>query len=270
MKICSQYLNTSFGAKNKRIRDADHIMRTAKKQFPIVSSSYIDTFYSDSSQNKIKLRNSVSEKIADLIEHVRDIYLSDYPAMYDSSIETVPGLDLNTILLQCLKKHKVGNCSENASLAVAALTANGIDDAKKCYLYLNTYFINKQDRSILYKSSTPLDHSFAMTSMGKHSRNIKDLIVVDPWLGFADSATNAVAKYKQYLCPTEKIAEIQQAEDIIFRNSMKQKGIELSPDDYEIKSNIHFFEFDLTTKEQSKNLERYLKLKYPNIVVKQD
>lgn len=267
MKISSQYSYQSFCSKNKSIRDADHIMRTAKKQFPIVSSTYIDTFYSDSTPKKNTLRTSVSQRFADIIEYVRDIYLSDHPAMFDRTIETDNLTDYNTALLQCLRKYKVGNCSENASLAVAALTGNGIDDAKKCYLYLKTYFISKENKIVLYKSSRDLDHSFAITSMGKNSEHPKDLIIVDPWLGFVDSASNAIARYKQCLCTPEKIEEIQKIEEVNFRKEMKKRNININNGDYEIKSNLSFFDYDITTKEQKRALERYIKEKFPEIIV---
>ena len=267
MKISSQCSYKSFNAKNISIRYADKIIRNAKRQFPILSSTYIDTFYSDSTPQKKSLKDSVKQRVSDSIEYIRDIYFSDYPAMFDCTISTDSMADFHAPLLQCLRKYKVGNCSESASLAVAALTGNGIDDAKKCYLYLMTYFISKKDRTVLYKYSTDLDHSIALTSMGKNSDKQRDLIVVDPWLGFVDSLSNAIARYKQFLCTPEKIEQIQKIQEENFRKEMKRKNIVINDGDYEIKSNIYFYDSDITTVKQKQALAQYINSKYPEMIV---
>ena len=47
MKINPIQLNKmqTFGAKNKKIREADDIMRISTNAFPRLSSTYIDSFY---------------------------------------------------------------------------------------------------------------------------------------------------------------------------------------------------------------------------------
>ena len=56
--------NIYFEAKNKKIRKADKIMRASKHTFPVVSSSYIDRFYSADKEPKSSLKNILGPKDA--------------------------------------------------------------------------------------------------------------------------------------------------------------------------------------------------------------
>ena len=134
----NNYNNMSFSAKNKKIRTADDIIRLAKNEFPMVSSTYIDTFYSEGTPEKNELSQSVCKKLSKQIERTRDIYLSHIPHRYMSDLKSHDTEVANAVLLKAVSQSKIGNCYESAVVALAALAANGYTDSKKVHLYLTT------------------------------------------------------------------------------------------------------------------------------------
>ena len=90
---------------------------------------------------------------------------------------------INNIIGQ-LKNSKIGNCGEDAMFAEAILKINGVDNA--CTAGLKADNLN-------------IDHSVCVFNRdgsmfdGKVTRNT---IVIDPWLGAADFASNMFLRYK--------------------------------------------------------------------------
>lgn len=274
MEISVLKNNISFGAKNPKIRKADDIMRQAKRVYPLVSSTYIDTFYSNGDARKAKLKKSVVRRITDTIRTARDTYLSRNPAFYDFSLKNEQQNVLHNVLLHCIGKTKAGNCSENAALAVAALAANGIYDTKCVSLYMGVEYLNPKDNTVLYKNRFPLDHAFVLTSMGENpSGNIDihddKLIVVDPWLGFADSVPAAKVKFDQYLCRKEDIAEYREVEDRLFTLAMYKKGKNIQPEDCKVNYSFIFIDNDSSMKCERENLGMHLRMRNSGLVLPQ-
>ena len=90
-------------------------------------------------------------------------------------------------LIGQLKYNKIGNCGEDAMLAEAILKINGVDNA--CTAGLKA-------------GNSKIDHSVCVFNRdGSHFDGTitKNTIVVDPWLGTADFASNMFLKYKN-LC----------------------------------------------------------------------
>ncbi len=93
---------------------------------------------------------------------------------------------INNLISQ-LKYEKLGNCGEDAMLAQAILKINGIDNVYTAALKVN---------------DTEIDHSVCVFNRDGSPLNrkiSKKTIIIDPWLGTADFASNMFLKYKN-LC----------------------------------------------------------------------
>ncbi len=107
-------------------------------------------------------------------------------------------------LIGQLKYNKIGNCGEDAMLAEAILKLNGVDNA--CTAGLNVNNLN-------------IDHSVCVFNRdgsmfdGKVTKNT---IVIDPWLGTADFASNMFLKYKN-LCK-QYFSNLKDNSKISFRD----------------------------------------------------
>jgi len=194
MKISSRNFNISFSARKKEIREADAFVRKARAAFPLTSSTYINTFYksarpASSYMMKVQAkRNSIAEGILNMRDTVKkqeddNIYFSE--------------LERNTMYaakLRNMKELKLGNCEESATAALALLYANGYYNSEKASLCYKVSFINKETGESEYSHLYPYDHVLVRTDMNMGGEKN---IVIDPWLGFADSESGAIARYKE-------------------------------------------------------------------------
>ena len=247
----------SFKARKTEIRKADDIQRKTKAEFPMLSSTYVDSFYKTTgkygriTQDRINLYLHLKKKIFNLRDNTRESFSVDKYIPYVKKLGKV-------------KEEHVGNCMESASAAVAALIANGYTNTSRCSLVLNADFINKKSGEVEYSGTTSLDHSFALTDMntGKGKN-----IVVDPWLGFTDSKEGAIARYKQMKTDRDIRSAIYDVANQYFvgKNEMPFDEIE---HDYYIKTRIGFEEcYDVRDKD-IQNLSDYTKEHYPNLILK--
>ena len=269
MKINSIQLNKfqTFGAKNKKIRDADDIMRISVNSFPRLSDTYMDTFYI-STQNEQKsplhhLAKYISNKVHSKIMAQREVIKKRTNA--NSTVMPY------ALTLAGVEKNKTGNCEEAAICALAALTANGIYNSRRMLLYLQTDFIDKKSGECVYSDQSPIDHSFVITTMSDlklDDAKDKDIIVVDPWLGFTDSLSSAKARFKQ----------IYDASDFNYINEYQKSAFRLKiteqthkePDfaDYDIKQKLIMVNADKYNEKDMKQLGNFMKVYYDGLVKK--
>lgn len=187
----------SFASRKKEIREADAVERKTKLTFPAISATYIDGFYYSAKPNsKNRFRTEyISDKIQTKIEETREI--AKNPDFYIPDTSEIEKSTLYAINLNRLKQLKMGNCKENAMAAVAVLAANGYYNSKRVEL---NYRMDLTDRITgkKYTKFYPLDHSFAVTDMIKENslNNGERNIVIDPWLGFAESKEGAIGRFK--------------------------------------------------------------------------
>lgn len=198
MKI-SPRNNMTFLSKNKKIKEADRILRKTAQIYPMLSGTYVGTFYYSDTLKMRHALNLLDEKVID----TRDEYFDSYEKLnepygrgfyYDESPKSC--INILKAILETVKKTKVGNCEEHAVATYAVLCANGYIDSQKMSLYYETSLIDKKTGETILTSRESLDHTFVLTSMDKNIGRKKD-VVVDYWLGFADSKSCAIGKFKE-------------------------------------------------------------------------
>lgn len=155
--------NTKFTARNATIRRADDIARLAKNAFPMISSSKIDTFKNVSHFKSFLLKIS--------IELNEERFLRSDKI---NSCGTIVGRVF--VLLESLKRKKLGNCAEHAEVALLTAKLNGI---KNAYL-----------ASLITPNKKPLDHAVILVEDKKP-------YVIDGWLGFADYVPEAKKRWQK-------------------------------------------------------------------------
>lgn len=198
-----------FCAKRKDVRKADDVCRAVKNEFPLLSSTYVEEKYLTNRNKSIYHPyvkydiKKLSKKISDTRNAIRSYCASPFynPVVPRTKSDKVVGI------LDILKEKKVGNCSENAQLALAAMYANGYYDSQIVGLGYTAEAIDDETGKVLCKLSprSGLDHMFVVADV--NDDGLKD-VVVDPWLGFAGYVTYAIDKFKDIYCDeTEKIKE---------------------------------------------------------------
>ncbi len=267
MKILSSPLNNiSFGSRKKEIKEADKIERKAKETFPMISQSRADDYYlctKHNSKNRFKAQK-YTDRIWRKIQTMRDT--AQYPDFYKPEIPEIDREVLYAINLNEMKRLKAGNCKEHAMAAVAALCANGYYNTERVELYYTIDFKNKETGEIEHGSRYPMDHSFALTDMKKgNDKGEKRNIVVDPWLGFADYKSGAIARFKQIY--TQR--DMKEASSYIRNEFCCKKKItsrELA-ERYETNEHFSFVPSEpYTTPYQLRRLGEYARDKYEGIL----
>jgi len=241
MKVGSitQYNNFSFRARKKEIKKADSIERAAKANFPMISPTYIDDFYRCAKPCSInyKKANDISTRVQN------DILKRRYSYALLKSKQNAPEDIIYALSLHDMKKEKTGNCMENAMAALTVLFANGYYNSERVELFYKASFINKKTGEIEYEDRTPLNHSFVLTDMKKEGEEKgKKNVVIDPWLGFADSLEGARGRFKQFY--NGDLSTCKEMFTKLFKIDKLQKGEQFSPDDYDIRLDFEFLPCD--------------------------
>lgn len=254
--------NPSFTSRNKNIRKADDIQRRARLTFPATSPTFIDTFYKTSGSCNYK-----RSKQADFVAHLYDKKISilrEQVRKHSFEGSTFEEKQANAPIFQTLrhvKALKAGNCHESSATAIAGLTANGIYDNERVNLELELKYINKKTGITEYMAYIPIDHTAVKTRIGK------DYIIVDAWLGFADSISGAREKYKEMLVNKDIEKEIKTHRSL-FRLQKSTKGNVIDPDkDYELKTKIRFAPAEFSTQKNMEEIGFYTKCFYPELIL---
>ena len=179
IKMNSQNIN--FKSRNPAVIKADKICRMVNTEFASISSSKLsakvnsnkkyDKFYSYAKGLGYKIYSKVRDKVA--------LYKDDIFERYKKMIELV-------------KKERLANCDELTSLAGLICAANGMKS--------QPLIVHKIENDTLNKKSC--GHvALALTEKGEIKKDVrmsemKDVIIIDPWLGIADYAPNVAQEYK--------------------------------------------------------------------------
>ena len=181
--------NINFTARKPEIRKADDLQRKSRREFPMLSSSYVNDFYLSTGKYR-----RITKKKNQLFNHLCDCVTNNTRAYTDKKVTRDNYIPCVT-RLKALKKYKTGNCMEAAYATAATLFANGYKNTDIASLMYKAEFYNKRTKALVHTSSVSLDHSFVITDMNK--KDGKQDIVIDSWLGFADSIEGAIARYKK-------------------------------------------------------------------------
>ncbi len=177
MKInCASNSYINFTGSSKLIKDADKLCRIITEEFPAFSGTRTVTFKSVKKDKKFI--NYLSVKLLQnrwARDDAWDLFKPD---------ET---LDFYRRFVENMKKYKNINCDDYTKLAQIILKVNNVDSVKASLL---RYDMKKMDHVVLLVNAPK--RSFGIFYK---NQDLKNIIVIDPWLGFADYANNAVVRY---------------------------------------------------------------------------
>ena len=163
--------NTNFTSRNLTIRQAEEIGKRVNNAFPMQSSSKFRAMRKDSDDIFVHLAfKNLNKKIK---------LMRDY--LIEKGEQTSDFVKKFQIYTSSIRKNKVGNCAESATLTAVAAKANGIKGA-----YVAT----------LASGNKHIDHDVVFI-------NAEKPYIIDTWLGFADYEQNAIKRwqgeYKKFL-----------------------------------------------------------------------
>lgn len=270
MKIASQhnYINPTFASRKKEIRKADDIQRKSKKNFPMFSPAYLNEFYilngkGMNTPKQVRTRQ-IGQRIVYKINAEREY--EDKDAEY-SFIKSFRKETPFVRTLKRIKNSKIGNCDEASAATMAALAANGYYDSKRMGLRLEAQLINKATKEIVHTSpSYSLDHAFVVSSMNIENPQEKDFVVLDSWMGFADSISGARARYQRLFNNDPKIINNVKENFSLFRvDHFCETGEMINWNDYETRYRLVFEEIDNYSKDDIKSLGVHARMMYPHL-----
>ncbi len=225
----------SFNAPTPKLKAemqyAEAVINNMKNTYGYISPSKVMfTFNSKPTEQQQKWIKEKQKQLQDM--------RYNYPSVEDKT-KFVDNLIKNI----STKGSRIGNCYESAKLAEIALNANGVKNLSTVRLvgYTNPEF----------KSSMDMDHTFILVNGDLENENNapwdkpterygKNAYVVDPWLGFVDTAENAMKIYSKVW------------ENIPHYNQIQGYGME----------EVYGSSLDLNAKDAKRTCE-----KYPELVV---
>lgn len=259
-KVQSNCFQPSFRAKKQTIKDADKILRTSKETFPFVSSSYIRSFYlsakpqSKNYEKAIKKANKIFAVINKT--RIRANFLSLFSqnemksTIYEPSVAAI-----NSSLYS-----KTGNCLEQARAALGVLAANGYYNSNCANLMLDVILIDKITHRVVHRQDVYLDHTMVLTDMNKEDGLN---IVLDLWLGFADSIENAIGRYKSMVHGKRYIRAIES----VKQNYVNSQGSYKDKDRYAAIGKIKIVPEEYN-KDEVVKLGKYVANSFPEVVIR--
>ena len=251
----------SFCAKNKDTRKADNIMRTAANTFPMFKPTYADIFYAGlkNDREKEKFYKGIVKRWQENVRPQRDSALEE-----NDFLEQITDL---------IKKQKLGNCAEASDIALMALFANGYYNSCCVNLGYEISYIDKITKKPVYSYMEPIDHTCVLTSMNNPKRKyLKDLIVIDPWLGCSGSISELYSKYKNIFLDKKTIKRIKYNFQQKFASEFSGENIKNTPDFSNcILSKKFVFQFSQKYREkEAKEMGNKMAEKYPEIIIAQN
>jgi hypothetical protein len=261
MQINTKYNYTPiFKSRNKDIKKADDIQRKSRQTFPVMSPTYVDKFYKSTKTNADA--KNIYRNLDRKLGIMRNLTTNSSLGLHSPFEKKIPF----TRVLSGIQFSKVGNCHECSIATLAALAANGYYDSQRENLVLEIDFIDKKTGEDCYINEL-LDHSFVVTTLDKKNKKEKDKIVVDSWLGFADSVSGAKERYK-HLYSDKKINNIIEIKKDMFKqHKLKKDGVLIDFNDYDIRYNMQFYPVDNLKRDVIKELGMYSRIMFENLVL---
>lgn len=222
-----------FGAKNPDTRKADDVMRASKLEFPAFSPNYAYYYYKCAQPESKNYKKSI-DILSRLSHEVRNVVRG----------ENKKDIDKPKVLLDNVKHYKLAHCYEKTLGLMAYMKKEGYKGAMPVALGLTFEAVDKTTGETVFESEEPMDHVVLLTNMGNKDRYyIDDLVVIDPWLDFAGSVSEARARYAGAF--QKKIYEIRdQLKPEIMTATDNSKNLE-------IRAQIDFYEFKLKEEEKA-------------------
>ena len=248
-----------FQGRKQTIKNADSVLRTSKETFPFVSSTYIRSFYLSAkpqSKNYEKALKTTSAIAADInTTRNRASYAECFDEIEDNRRLVAPYIST----INSSSFSKTGNCQEQARAMLAVLAANGYYNSKYTSLVFDVSIINKITHKMVYREDIDLKHAFVLTDMNKEKeRNV----VIDPWLGFADSKEGAMDRYKSFV----PASTLRCAYNLAKRNFINSQDFPPDIENYVAVGKLKFLE-SKNTKEELEKLGEFIRGNYPEAII---
>ncbi len=182
MEVSSAKNNIYFTARAPQVRDAEKFCRLVGAEFPAVSSTKYTEFKFAKAKDRFQhVIDNITENDKNYIRDPLDKARSK--SGYKEAIMT---------LIEAVKEHKIANCADFAKLCSAICHMNGVE-----VIQPELHLVTKD--GIL--TNKIVDHAVLMIKPAKMKfiekmSKLKDVIIIDPWLGFADFAPNIERKFK--------------------------------------------------------------------------
>ena len=200
MKIDSCSIN--FKSRNPAVIKADKICRMVNTEFPSVSSSSIIPRCTRTILDKARRFGERPPKIENG-DRPDDRYNKMYylfmrtdnslrKLVREPFLETVGTVSEHKVLTEAVKKHHFANCAELTRLANLICAVNGIKAQP-----IEMVACDSKDQVVSFIDHVALavplkENALDWNKMSK----LKDVIIIDPWLGIADFAQNAAMQYQ--------------------------------------------------------------------------
>lgn len=209
MKVVTNSVNNispTFTSHSARVRKADDVVRLAKTLFPVVSSSNIKK----RAKGNVLFKNLFERVSKRIGEKVRC-----HSFQPDSLVRAM-------MLAAAMKKNHVGNCAELSRVTNLVCKVNGIDAIPfKFNMIKNGKLLEVDHMALAY----PLKK---LPDVSKKISACHDIIIIDPWLGFADYAPKAMEKYKLDL---RNLLGIKINDELVFNPNFVSKSDKLYKED---------------------------------------
>lgn len=182
MKVCSANNNVYFTARSPKIVEAEKFCRLVGAEFPAVSSTKYTEFKFAKAEDRFQhVIDNITEKDKKCIRDPLDKARSK--SGYKEAIMT---------LIEAVKEHKIANCADFAKLCSAICHMNGVE-----VIQPELHLVTKDGRL----TNKIVDHAVLMIKPAKMKfiekmSKLKDVIIIDPWLNFADFAPNVERRFK--------------------------------------------------------------------------
>lgn len=193
--------NINFSGRCPQIRDAQWVCHIVNTAYPHVSTTRFSAPMYRLKQENAELYNKFIDKNPFHVSgpfnfrELKLIELFDWQKRIVDKLNRVrrewqygckSGSQLINNVIGQLKFGKIGNCGEDALLSEAILKINGVDNACTAALKIDNHNID-HSVCVFNKDGSKFD--------GKVTKNT---IVIDPWFGTADFASNMFLKYKSF------------------------------------------------------------------------
>ena len=174
MDVCSANNKINFTSRSPKIRDTEKVCRIIASEFPVISGT---------KATEMKFADKFQKAINDINTTITDQIREPFWNCKNSS-EGILGF------IQNIKKYHLANCADFAKLCSIICQANGVKVT--------------QPRMFAGSSGGELgklvDHAVLMVQpknnfIAKKMSELKDVIIIDPWLGFADFANNVERRF---------------------------------------------------------------------------
>ncbi len=182
MEVSSVKNNINFTSRAPQVRDAEKFCRLVSEEFPVMSSTRYAEFTNAEKTQRIK----------ECIERLHEKDYKEIRIPFDQARSQKGHKEAILTLIKKIKEHKIANCADFAKLCSVICHMNGVEVIQpELYLVTKSGAITGEivDHAVLMIKSTKMPFLEKL-------KNLKDTLIIDPWLGFADFAPNVERKFK--------------------------------------------------------------------------